>query len=358
MTASIRTKRPAAIAIIAFALLAISLYVLFRLPGGGVSSTGNGDERVASSEKDGPPSGEKPIPVSLREPPERWPWETDPEFARAREKAIEKLDEHGWVDFTTDKSIWWNYGEYPSRPLPKQMNVSGVDRFVRFARFAAQTLQGWPEEDGGVRIPPGVEEIVSVPTDVDDRLLAEHLPYLPECRRLVLHLTSVTDEGLAIIEQVPYLRDLFLCYEWTHRYPVLITDRGMAAVGEHPELRLVVLSGMRITDKGIADISLSKTIRRLEIECCPITADSFLSIAKMPRIEKLDFGFDERKVVPKSMSPDFSRPISAEVAEAVASLDGRLKSLKFEGLDVHPSLLSAIARIKSIEKYKGPPLKK
>jgi hypothetical protein len=292
-------------------------------------------------------------------PPEhsqRWPWELDEEFAAGRRQALTVLDEHGGVYFSQSLSDWWNIGRVDLRPVPLSLQAPRVGRLVDSVKFTAGSVQGAPSEDDGVPIPDGVDEIVDVPDDVDDKLLLAHLPYVPDCRILVLELTRVTNEGLGVIKSLPYLDSLFIEYGWTHRYPVLISDEGMRHIGRHPALARLRLRGMPVTDQGIAALSRCATLERLHVTCCPITEECFLSLQHLPKLEVLTIGYSPDVIVPKSLSPDFSQPVSPEVAAAVASFDGRLKVLHLEGLEVHPSLLRAIGKIKSLTYYRGPQL--
>ena len=76
----------------------------------------------------------------------------------------------------------------------------------------------------------------------------------------------------------------------------------------------------------------------------------------MPQLKYLCFTNRPVLVIPEEDCIDFSEPIDDEVSEAIASMDGRLTHLTLALDDVHPSILEAVARIKSLEEYRGPPL--
>lgn len=300
-----------------------------------------------------PPS--KPPPPN---PPTVWRWEIDADFAAGRRLALNVLDGHGGVTTTESKFGWWNLGRVHERPVPASLAASRVRQLVKSVKFCAGTLPGAPAEENGVVIPKDADEVCDVPEDVDDELLLTHLPYLPDCRLLALELTSVTDDGLAVLDKIPFLDALFLEYSWSHRYPVLIGDSGMSHIGRHPGLTRLMMSGMPVTDKGMVEVSKCKTLRDVSISCCPITPACFLSLKDLPNLVSLTIRYSPDFVVPKKFSPDFSQEIDDDVAEAVASLDGRLEFLIIEGIQVHPSLLRAIAKIESLGYYRGPDLPK
>lgn len=301
------------------------------------------------------PTGTTPCSVvpalrqALPDPPNRWPWEGNARWAEARERAIRVIREKGrgnsgahWsVDISRNATVWWNVTYSPTRAIPDRLK--GVTTQLIDSVTFSPTYLG--------------DEIFGAPTEVDDRFVLTYLTWLPDCRILTLEQTSVTDRGLAVIDCIPYLVDLRVGYEWTDHYPVRITDEGMAAVGRHPSLRRVSVSGAPVTDAGIAAIAKSQTVKELFISSCPVTPECLVSICKMPIIDTLTVKYEDAIGVPKKWSPDFSRPISPEVAKAVAALDGRLKSLRLEGIEVHPSLLAAIAKIRSLTFYVGPSLK-
>jgi hypothetical protein len=211
-------------------------------------------------------------------------------------------------------------------------------------------------EDRGVKIPGGVEEPYEVPDHVKDDLLLETLPHLSDTPVLCLSNTSITDKGLSVISKLPYLTHLILGHSWSRRYPVYLSDKGMGFLGDHPHLASVRIEGIPITNEGIAEIARSTSISGLTLFSCSITADCFVSLAKMPQLDFLYLSNSSVIVIPEEDSIDFSQPIDDETADAIASLDGRLTCLYITGLDIHPSILEAVARIKSLEEYRGPPL--
>lgn len=288
-------------------------------------------------------------------PPESWPWQTDAEFARRRQDAINRIG-LGRVYFALDAVAWWNHPTVlPERSSAPHSDAYGDTRLISAIRFSEGHAPGAPAEDEGVPIPPYVDEVVSVEHQVDDEFLASTLPYVPETKALALSYTLITDQGLASIAHLPYLESLQLRYGWTHRYPVLITDEGVKAIASHPRLRRLLVSGMPITDRGIGYLAHNRTIEWLAIYGCPITPDCFISLATMPNLRDLSIGWNRDVVVTESYRPDFSRPISDEVAKAIASMEGRLRSLTILGLNVHPSFLEAVMKIDCLPKhYLGP----
>lgn len=322
-------------------LLAVVFHVLCL--GGMADETGTSPDTP-------PPTGEKqaktdavrgPLPPL---PPKHWPWENDEAFAAKREHAIKLIhDNGGEIRFRENAKEWWGRSSY-GRPFPSDVDVHAGGRLISDVAFAETYITG---------------DIDTVPKDVNDELLAAILPYVPDIKRLTLSLTMVTDKGLANIKHLPYLETLMLEYRWTDQYPVLITDAGMKPIGEHPNLWEVQLYGMPITDQGIAHLAHSRTIRVLSINGCPITSKCFLSLATMPSLALFSTNRYLPEGIPESYRPDFSQPISEEVARAIESLDGRLAYLLMQEMkegDVHPSFLEAVSKTRSLRHYWGLPL--
>ncbi len=290
-------------------------------------------------------------------PPETWPWLTDTEFAEKREEAIKSIGP-GTIGLVRDAAAWWQLPRiFPVRSAPPEPNAYGGTPLVADIRFSVGYAPGAPAEEAGLKIPDGVDEIVDVPREVDDEFLERTLPYLPDCKLLqLMFTTNVTDAGVAHIGHLSYLESLVIDYGWPHRYPVRITDEGLKPIGRHPSLRRVLLQGIPITDRGIRYLAESDSIERLSVYSCPVTSECFLLLATMPNLRDFSIGWDAAHVVPETYRPDFAKPISKKVAKAIESMDGRLTSLTFSGLDVHPSFLEALSRVRSLTRYKGPAL--
>ncbi|MDZ7619496.1 MAG: hypothetical protein U1E05_21055 [Patescibacteria group bacterium] len=290
-------------------------------------------------------------------PPETWPWLTDTEFAEKRETAIRAIGP-GTIQIVKNAEAWWDLPSvFSVRSPPPEWDAYGRTPLVAAIRFSVGYAPGAPAEEAGVKIPDGVEEVVSVRRDVDDEFLGRTLPYLPDCKLLqLMFTTNVTDAGVAHVVHLPYLERLDLNYGWPHRYPVRITDDGLKPIGRHPSLRWVFLQGIPITDRGMRYLAESDSIERLSVYSCPVTSECFLWLATMPKLRDVSIGWNTARVVPEWYRPDFAKPISKNVAKAIESMDGRLNSLRFSGLDVHPSFLEAIAKVSSLTWYEGPPL--
>ena len=83
-----------------------------------------------------------------------------------------------------------------------------------------------------------------------------------------------------------------------------------------------------------------KEIRHFGIRRTGLTAKCFRTIAKWPKIKYFFCQYE-----------NFDQPTDRETYEAIASLNGRLEYLHFgewDAMALHPSLIPAIAEIKSI----------
>lgn len=276
-------------------------------------------------------------------------WETDRDVAQRRGAAIDRLSEIGHVDIAHDSMDWVNYRVVE---LENRIDVPLPDELVEGVAFEIEWLGGITETDLGVPIPPMAEEPTNLPQwRVNDELLAETLPHLPDCRYLILQGSLVTDNGIATACEIPCLAELRIANTWIHRYPSLVTNQAMRHVGRHPSLREVSLKCQPITDEGMELLSQSRTIEEVDLCNCPITSNAIISLARMPNLSSLKVGTsDSQYIAPRAYTPDLSS-WTPEIGQALSELDGKLISVTIQNVPLHPKIRQAFENMESVTDF-------
>jgi Leucine-rich repeat (LRR) protein len=185
------------------------------------------------------------------------------------------------------------------------------------------------------------------------RALKESLPYLPELESL--RVTFREGESFDAAEVLVQLKQLtWLKLRGPHfnagevanseqREPdaksMDVTEDQMKAIGSLQSLTSLGITNCRLTDREFAQLGGLRNLREMGVQRTCLTADCFRTVAKWPKIER----FGVRYHILSAIDPETHR--------AIASLNGRLKSLSFGEWGetrVHPSVLAAVAEIQSL----------
>lgn len=124
---------------------------------------------------------------------------------------------------------------------------------------------------------------------------ARSLANFPTLRNLELHMTGLTDDGLAALAPLPLevlwlgpritdsgmstiagfanLRHLDIC---TH----LLTDAGLRAIAGLRALEILWLTRSRITDAGVEVLAQFSALRELNVDCTGITPDGLAALRR------------------------------------------------------------------------------
>lgn len=119
-----------------------------------------------------------------------------------------------------------------------------------------------------------------------------------------------------------------------------------------------------LSDEGLECIARIQGLDSLQLEC-RFSGEGFRHLAHMPHLETLSLAYPTigsrdffvvaatipHLCVVSIFHGDFSAPIDDETFNAIAALNGRLEYLSFgewQETDVHPSIVPAIAQIKSL----------
>lgn len=119
-----------------------------------------------------------------------------------------------------------------------------------------------------------------------------------------------------------------------------VSDQGMAYISRLKNLTRLCID-CRCSAKGLTHLTKLPELKTLGLDHLALTSrEVFPIVARMPKIEFLGFRWC-----------DFSQPVDAATHKAIASLNGRLKSLDFGEYAetmIHRSMFPAIAEIKSL----------
>lgn len=114
----------------------------------------------------------------------------------------------------------------------------------------------------------------------DEGLLA--LPQLPELSQLDLTATRINGHGLAALEKCPKLKELKLSYT------LEMTQQGWEALSKLTQLEALDVSfANTISDADVAKLTLFTKLRKLNLSETPITDEVFQSLAEMESLEIL-----------------------------------------------------------------------
>jgi hypothetical protein len=287
---------------------ALLLVAIMLASGGGLCASQDGLVRAPCA-----PITPRTLPTELK------PQFDDPAFLAARRRAVDRLKKAG-------AKILWDEATVGGKP---QQLVSSVEFDAVYAE--------------GTIIDP-----VHAPQDVDNRLLRETLPYLPELPQLILGMTKVDDAGLRFVPQLRHLTSLRVVSNDAKRFPIFLTDEGMDTIAGIPSISSLTVFGARISDRGVEKLARATTLEHVNLLNCPVTSQCLEPLSRLPRLDSLWLGRAYGFNIPESYHPDFGKPITDSTRRALKRFNGRLTELELIGVDIHPSLLDAIGEIKSL----------
>jgi hypothetical protein len=256
----------------------------------------------------------------------QWPWfDKDSEFAKKREAAVYKLKAER--------------GEFISP------HIRIRNRFLKSDERVLETLQfRWDSVENGSYI--NGAEPTWVPSDVTDDLLRETLLYLPELKRIMLPMTSVTDEGVRLFSCLKYLEDVRFLSGDPQKIPVRITPKSLEILAKQNNLKNITLIGVNFNDKDIQCLVDMKSLESIYISHCPLTSECFRTLVRIPNLKKITMS-----------AVDFSAAIDDEVANKIASGDCKWTDIDMQ-VDISEKLVKSLMKIKTlkyIELLKVPP---
>ena len=239
-------------------------------------------------------------------------------------------------------------GEAIRDDVPYEEVVWPWEDDIDWQRKRAQAMDPWRRGNiiTSPLSPTGFERLVGVRGTLREWRLQELLPLFPEIQSLRLDIYDLSDAGLESTRALPYLETLVIrgSKDAEGDRPE-ISAKGMEALSHHQRLRQVGLHHLRIDDEAFAHVGVLQSAQSLIIHGTDLTPRCFQTIARWPAIRHVGVLYHQ-----------WNQPIDEATHRAIASLDGRLSSLALGGerlslegnLTIHPSLLRAVAEIRSL----------
>ncbi|MCL2623871.1 MAG: hypothetical protein FWD31_09410, partial [Planctomycetaceae bacterium] len=158
---------------------------------------------------------------------------------------------------------------------------------------------------------------------IKDETILQNLYAFPELKTLTLRCDDVLGNQFHEISNCVYLTSLTL--EATDEHLIMnssmnLTKDQCEVIKKLPLLQHLKISGMPLTDDDFSELKGASNIRYIEISNTPnLTPAIFQTIATWPNIEGITI----------ARCPDFAIPINEKTAEAIVSLNGRIKWMSF-----------------------------
>ncbi len=126
----------------------------------------------------------------------------------------------------------------------------------------------------------------------------KHLRDLPRLEYLALYGRGFSDKGMVHIKDIPSLRILSF-----HENLCRITDAGLAHISGMPNLEILCLHGIRdITDEGVAHLSKTQSLRKLEIGVSQVTDRGLSYLSRIKTLEHLVLPQDQKGITDKGLT--------------------------------------------------------
>jgi hypothetical protein len=117
------------------------------------------------------------------------------------------------------------------------------------------------------------------------------MPALHTCK-------GFSDKGMVHIKDIPSLRILSF-----HESLCRITDAGLAHISDMPNLEILCLHGIRdITDEGVAHLSKTRSLRKLEIGVSQVTDRGLSYLSRIKTLEHLVLPQDQKGITDRGLT--------------------------------------------------------
>jgi internalin A len=165
-----------------------------------------------------------------------------------------------------------------------------------------------------------------------------HLRESPALRVCNFGSVYITDESLKHLAAMPHLENLSLARD------VKISDRGMALLGKSRTLRKLDIQGTQVSAQGVEYLAKVKTLEHLELPESSMTDATVSSVGKLPDLKLLHM------VLP--IYRDTARYEKYYSAKTLANLDKlkKLEDLRVSGLAVTDESVGHIAKCINLKK--------
>jgi hypothetical protein len=276
----------------------------------------------------------------------RWSWKDDVQGQEKRIAAIKKL-------LATNAGI---YDDMHSRIFSEQEHSFFYVRRLGW-------LWSYSELDGSM----------DVPDKVNDALLAETLPYIPEIEKISLGLTKVTDKGLESLFLLPILKNVSIETPDSNIHPLPITSHGIVLISKLPLLEFLFVRGVHLSDNSLKEIARNgKRIKRFIYWGDGISDVGIEYLKEMSCLEFFIFDSRESPAVKSNTSPkltskvfiplsqcqslrgvslcycDFQQIPNESILNAITNSNNNIRSIDLQGTTVHPLLVKSLCNIQSL----------
>jgi hypothetical protein len=279
----------------------------------------------------------------------RWPWKDDSQRREKRLSAVKKL-------LASDAGI---HDDVYGQLLPGREENSFYVKRLGWRCFYSE-----------------LDNTMEIPDKVDDSLLLETLPYIPEIEKIALHLTKVTDKGLESLFYLPILTEVSIDTPEPEQYPIPITDKGLVLVSKLPLLKNLFVRGVRLSDESLKELAKNgKQIKRFMYDGNGISNEGVGYLKDMPQLESLIFShfvgiiikgntaskLTSRVFIPLSQSQslkyiafenyDFIQIPDRETLNAIKQLNKtKIVSVRLYHTKVHPLLVKALCNVQTLQR--------
>jgi hypothetical protein len=211
---------------------------------------------------------------------------------------------------------------------------------------------------------------------VDDALLAETLPHIPEIEQLNLGLTKVTDKGFESLFLLPVLKFVVITTPEPETHPLPITSQGIVLISKLPLLENLYIRGVRLSDKALKEIAQNgKQIKRFIYVNDEVSEIGIEYLKEMPRLESFIFDSRVSPAVKSNTSPkltskvfiplsqckslsgitlhycDFQQIPDESIQKTITNFNkynNNIKSINLKNTKVHPLLVKSLCNIQSL----------
>ena len=166
----------------------------------------------------------------------------------------------------------------------EQMNVAVTKKGDQIVGISTESAPDFGDDQ--IELLVGLDRLETVnlhnSSVTDDGLLM--LEKVPSIKRLNLRRTSgISGPGMAVFERLPNLEILELLYNSSS-----VDNDALGYVAKLDKLRLLDLRGcLQVGDEGLKKLSTLKNLKDLKLRCTALTDDGVAVVGEMPKLEYL-----------------------------------------------------------------------
>jgi hypothetical protein len=139
----------------------------------------------------------------------------------------------------------------------------------------------------------------------------------------------VTDDGLAVLEDLPELTELHLCTQAPYGWNPTVGDRGLAHVARLTKLETLSLAGSAVTDEGLKSLKDLKNLKSLDLGKTAITDAGLRTLKGLTQLQSVNLC---GTLVTKEGVEDLRKSLSGTAAVESDYSDGSTQPITDETL--------------------------